>query len=53
MNVNDLVSVYADVDGQCKKGLMTPFQGRKIFVGNGKAVLSRKQLYHGRDIVVR
>ncbi|XP_064648032.1 tRNA (cytosine(72)-C(5))-methyltransferase NSUN6-like [Lineus longissimus] len=52
MNENDMVSVFADIDGQCRKGLMTQFQGRKLFVGNGKAMLSRKKLFHGRDVQV-
>lgn len=41
----DLVSVYADLEGKCRKGLTKPYDGQKVFVGNGTAVLARKEIF--------
>jgi len=41
----DLVSVYADLEGKCRKGLTKPYDGQKLFVGNGTAVLARKEIF--------
>ena len=41
----DEVSVYADLDGKCHRGLVKPFDGRKVFVGNGNAVLARNDIF--------
>lgn len=42
---NDSVSVYCDVDKKCRKGFTKHFEGRKYFLGNGKACFSRWQLF--------
>ena len=39
------VSVFADVEGKCKRGLVVEFEGAKVFVGNGTTVLSRQELF--------
>lgn len=41
----DVVSVYADLDSKCRKGLTKPYDGKKLFVGNGTAVLTRKDVF--------
>ena len=45
MNKGDIVSVYADLDGICRKGYTKCFEGRKYFVGNGVALLSRSEIF--------
>lgn len=45
MQAGDKVSVYADVRKACLKGQTQPFTGTKLYLGNGVALLSRKQLY--------
>ena len=56
------VSIWADVAGTCIDGAFEfsvcrvafgmvaspPLQGEKAFVGNGKALLSRQELFHGQ-----
>ncbi|UYV81414.1 NSUN6 [Cordylochernes scorpioides] len=39
------VSVYADITGLCRRGLTKTFDGPKLFVGNGRMVLSRAELF--------
>jgi hypothetical protein len=34
-SIGDHVAVFADKDGTCPRGLAVPFEGSKIFVGNG------------------
>lgn len=41
----DKVSVYVDIDGQCRKGLVKRFEGSKLFIGNGIAAVSRQDLF--------
>ncbi|XP_020626279.1 putative methyltransferase NSUN6 isoform X2 [Orbicella faveolata] len=41
----DLVSAFADLEGKCRKGLTKPYDGQKVFVGNGTAVLARKEIF--------
>ena len=41
----DVVSVYADLEGKCRRGLTKPYDGQKVFVGNGVAVLDRKDIF--------
>ena len=41
----DRVSIFADVDGKCKRGLVEEYEGRTLFVGNGCAKLSRRDLF--------
>ena len=45
MKDGDCVSVYADVEGKCRKGLTKPFEGNVVFVGNGIARISRTDLF--------
>lgn len=45
MAVGEKVSVYADIEEKCLRGCKM-FQGSKIFVGNGIAKQSRKELFH-------
>lgn len=45
MKKGDIVSVYSDIDGQCRRGLIKPFVGRKLFVGNGRAEMSRIEIF--------
>ena len=41
----DVVSVYCDLENKCRKGLIKPFDGQKVFLGNGIAVLARKEIF--------
>ena len=45
MVAGNSVSVYADIDGACRKGMNKPFEGQKLFVGNGTVQLSRDDIY--------
>ena len=45
MVAGNSVSVYADIDGACRKGMNKPFEGRKLFAGNGTVQLSRDDIY--------
>lgn len=45
LNIGDIVSVYTDVEGQCKRGLAVSFTGRKLFVGEGIAMQSRHEIF--------
>ncbi|PNF14978.1 hypothetical protein B7P43_G01547 [Cryptotermes secundus] len=46
VHCGDIVSVFADTVGQCKKGYQKPYvQGCKIFLGNGIVRMERKHLY--------
>ncbi|XP_066886610.1 tRNA (cytosine(72)-C(5))-methyltransferase NSUN6 isoform X4 [Kogia breviceps] len=44
MKGGDVVSVYSDIKGKCKKGAKE-FDGTKIFLGNGISELSRKEIF--------
>ncbi len=37
--------MFADLVGQCKRGWNKEYQGPKCFVGNGKLVQNRKDLF--------
>ena len=41
----DLVSVYADLYGKCRKGLTKPFDGQKLFLGNGISLFDRRDVF--------
>ena len=41
----DKVSVYIDVEGRCRKGLVKRFEGVKVYVGNGDAEVSRRDVF--------
>ncbi|XP_020300641.1 putative methyltransferase NSUN6 isoform X2 [Pseudomyrmex gracilis] len=46
LTVDTKVSVFADVVGQCKKGLIKPYpENNKIYLGNGVLRQTRKQLF--------
>lgn len=46
MKAGDVVSVYSDIKGECKKGAKE-FDGTKIFLGNGISELSRREIFNG------
>lgn len=41
----DLVSIYADLEGNCSKGSKKVYTGCKIFVGNGICTVDRSQVF--------
>jgi len=43
----DRVSVYIDVEGRCRKGLVKQFEGVRVYVGNGLAEVSRRDVFVG------
>ncbi|NXN21587.1 NOP2 methyltransferase, partial [Nycticryphes semicollaris] len=45
MKAGDLVSVYSDIEGKCKRGAKE-FKGLKIFLGNGISELSRSEIFN-------
>ncbi|KYM94030.1 PREDICTED: putative methyltransferase NSUN6 [Cyphomyrmex costatus] len=46
LSINAKVSVFADVTGQCKKGLIKPYaNSNKIYLGNGILRQTRKELF--------
>ncbi|XP_018310139.1 putative methyltransferase NSUN6 [Mycetomoellerius zeteki] len=46
LSINTKVSVFADVTGQCKKGLIKPYaNSNKIYLGNGILRQTRKELF--------
>ncbi|XP_041366419.1 tRNA (cytosine(72)-C(5))-methyltransferase NSUN6-like [Gigantopelta aegis] len=45
MQKGDMVSVYSDVDGLCRKGFTQTFRDNKVFVGNGITQISREDLF--------
>jgi len=49
MRVGDEVSVYVDLDRGCRKGLTKPYEGRKLFVGNGMALCSRQDVFCSKE----
>ncbi|KAL4675028.1 hypothetical protein H8957_008954 [Semnopithecus entellus] len=46
MKAGDVISVYSDIKGKCKKGARE-FDGTKVFLGNGISELSRKEIFSG------
>ena len=53
LNAGDMVAVYADVDGQCRKGLKEEYRERKIYVGCGEMQLSRDQIFCSAQVKLR
>lgn len=51
MEGGDTVSVYADLEGKCRKGLTKHYNGKRVFLGNGIAVLARKDLFCSQEHV--
>uniref|UniRef100_A0A8D0EKU1 NOP2/Sun RNA methyltransferase 6 n=1 Tax=Strix occidentalis caurina TaxID=311401 RepID=A0A8D0EKU1_STROC len=47
MKAGDLVSVYSDIEGKCKRGAKE-FEGVKVFLGNGISELSRSEIFSSR-----
>jgi len=46
LSINTKVSVFADIIGQCKKGLIKPYaNSNKIYLGNGILRQTRKELF--------
>ncbi|XP_042331535.1 tRNA (cytosine(72)-C(5))-methyltransferase NSUN6 isoform X2 [Sceloporus undulatus] len=45
MKAGDLVSVYSDIEGKCKRGAKE-FLGTKVFIGNGISELSRSEIFN-------
>ncbi|XP_063825566.1 tRNA (cytosine(72)-C(5))-methyltransferase NSUN6 isoform X2 [Ostrinia nubilalis] len=43
--LDEMVDIYGDIDGQCKRGLKVTFQGRKLFVGTGVLKMLRRDLF--------
>ncbi|XP_060048232.1 tRNA (cytosine(72)-C(5))-methyltransferase NSUN6 isoform X3 [Erinaceus europaeus] len=46
MKAGDVISVYSDIKGICKKGAKE-FDGTKVFLGNGISEFSRKEIFSG------
>ncbi|TFJ98555.1 tripartite motif-containing protein 72 [Platysternon megacephalum] len=44
MKAGDVVSVYSDIEGKCKRGAKE-FLGIKVFIGNGISELSRSEIF--------
>jgi len=44
VKAGDLVSVYSDIEGKCKRGAKE-FEGVKVFLGNGISELSRSDIF--------
>ncbi|NXA71842.1 NOP2 methyltransferase, partial [Thryothorus ludovicianus] len=44
VKAGDLVSVYSDIEGRCKRGAKE-FDGVKVFLGNGISELSRGEIF--------
>lgn len=45
LQTGDMVSVFADMEGKCRRGLATDYEAQTLYVGNGVAELSRTQLF--------
>ena len=39
------MSVWADLERKCLKGTAKTYEGRKVFVGNGKLLVNRDQVF--------
>ena len=45
VNVGDRVSVYVDLDVKCQRGNFRPIDGRRLFIGHGRALVSRHEVF--------
>lgn len=45
MKAGDDVQVVVDLEGKCRRGSLKPFGEKKLFVGLGKAVLGRSEIF--------
>jgi hypothetical protein len=43
--MNEMVNIYGDLEGHCKRGLKVPYDGKKIFVGVGRLKMLRSNLF--------
>uniref|UniRef100_A0A8D2IM91 NOP2/Sun RNA methyltransferase 6 n=1 Tax=Varanus komodoensis TaxID=61221 RepID=A0A8D2IM91_VARKO len=48
MKAGDVVSVYSDIEGKCKRGAKE-FLGTKVFIGNGISELSRNDIFNSNS----
>ena len=48
-----MVAVYADLEGQCRKGFKEEYKERKIYVGCGEMQLSRDQIFCSAQVKLR
>ncbi|XP_078491187.1 tRNA (cytosine(72)-C(5))-methyltransferase NSUN6-like [Ciona intestinalis] len=48
IQTGDKVSVFADIDGSCLRG-MTSYEGPRLFVGNGVMLKSRNDIFKGNN----
>ncbi|RIA93621.1 S-adenosyl-L-methionine-dependent methyltransferase [Glomus cerebriforme] len=39
------VAVMVDIDGNCHRGYLKNFTGKKLFIGNGKMLMSRHEIF--------
>ncbi|GBB91550.1 hypothetical protein RclHR1_18900003 [Rhizophagus clarus] len=39
------VAVMVDVDGNCRRGYLKNYTGKKLFIGNGKMLMSRHEIF--------
>lgn len=53
LSVGDKVSVFADIDKKCLKGLATKFEGTKLFIGNGVSQVSRSGVFNANSESLR
>ncbi|XP_068633174.1 tRNA (cytosine(72)-C(5))-methyltransferase NSUN6 [Battus philenor] len=57
IKLEERVDVYADLDGQCKRGLKVKYEGRKLYIGTGFLKMQRYHLFENgaqpRGIAVR
>lgn len=45
MESGDIVLVYVDLEGKCRKGFIKYYNGKRVFLGNGIVVFVRKDLF--------
>ncbi|SPP87395.1 tRNA (cytosine(72)-C(5))-methyltransferase NSUN6 [Drosophila guanche] len=51
--LQECVNVYADLAGKCKRGTTTRYESsEKVFLGVGKVLMQRYQLYNNKDEAV-
>ena len=53
IKVGDLVAVFADVNGECCKGKCDRFEGERVFVGNGRFVMERLEVFKRDPSTIR
>ena len=53
IGAGDTVAVYADLEGQCRKGFKEEYKERKIYVGCGEMQLSRDQIFCSAQVKLR